>query len=369
MKKTIAILLCLILLLCGCDMAEPADTGSTIPAVTPPPETTVPAVTTEPPATEPAVTEPPVTEPPAPETAPATALADGVVLLLQKADMGTELEIIGEEAEYYIVKLGDGHGLIEKRLVRMDGEEAYEPWTGYSYYGAGFYTNYLLLPDGMTEMKSNQQVEVLDSLGEVLMVRMGETVGYMNQKSLSRSYIPAAPSSGSNDGGDIELSGHSGASKLSFFLPTPQSDAVSGTGIVKTDGAEIVFGWFDRGETVALVTDSAQLPAQEGWCVVYLDGVWGYVRQNLIRRADAQAYSPWDGYAKYDAPLYSNYYLSGEAEKKLSTNTVVQVLEDLGHCYLVSVGDNQGYMAKDKVSETKNAVGGNSGGEWSDPVL
>lgn len=377
MKKTIASLLCILLWLCGCDTVPPDTTVGTIPTIAPT-ETQTSTVTTVPPATEPPVTEPPVTEPlvtdpPAPETAPATALADGVVFLLCTADMGTSLEIIGEEENYYIVKLEDGCGLIEKRLVRMAGEEAYDTWTGYSYYGAGFYTNYHLLSTGMTELGTNKKVEVLEDIGDVLMVRFGDTVGFMKQKSLSRSKISTSPSSGGNtDGGDIELSAGGGVVLLSHFIPNSRENEVIGTGCVKVDNAEIILGWFDYGETVNLVTEESQLPQKEGWSVAYLDGAWGYVRQNLIRQEGQPSPEPWDGYAKYKAAVYDNYYLAGTEIKTLSTNTVVRVLDDLGDSYLVSVGDTVGYMAKEKVSETKNAQGGNnggSGGEWSDPVM
>ena len=96
MKKQIAFALCLALLLSGCVLQTPAET-TTLPTVAP---TTVPAETTAP-TTMP--TEPTETEPPVPETVTATALADGVALVIDTANRGDILEIAGELDEYYIL--------------------------------------------------------------------------------------------------------------------------------------------------------------------------------------------------------------------------------------------------------------------------
>ena len=111
MKKTIAVILCLTMLLAGCGKNTPEAPETTAAAIS----ETQPAtqVITEPPAT----TEPPVTEPPAPETAPGTVLADHTVLILTTMNRGDTVEIAGEFDEaHYVVKLesglgsGSGHG-------------------------------------------------------------------------------------------------------------------------------------------------------------------------------------------------------------------------------------------------------------------
>ena len=51
------------------------------------------------------------------------------------------------------------------------------------------------------------------------------------------------------------------------------------------------------------------------------------------------------------------------------------MLCDLGDCYLVTVDETTGYIAKDYVSLTRSSGGsggsggGSGGSEWSDPVL
>ena len=104
-----------------------------------------------------------------------------------------------------------------------------------------------------------------------------------------------------------------------------------------------------------------------------LDNLYAHVPQNLVRTSGEEAYTPWDGYAKYCAQLYDNFYLQGEGTI-LASNTAVHVLCDLGDCYLVTVDETTGYIAKDYVSLTRSSGGSGSGGssggaEWSDPVL
>ena len=371
MKRIIVILLCLGLLLAGCGKKPVEETilPTIVPTTAP---TTVP--TTEP-TTEP-TTMPTETEPPVPDTLSATALADHTDVVLTTVDRDAVVEIVDEyEDDYYVVKTEQGYGLIEKRLVRMDGAESYETWTGYAVYKAKVYTNYHLLPGGEQTLNMNTKIQVLDALGDTLVVQLEEGIGYMRAKELSRSYIQPAPSggsSGSADGGDIVLGGIGGIMPLSNFV-THSGDA-SGKGTVLANGAEILLGWFDRGDTVAIVNEDGFIDEKEGWYGIYHEGLYGYVRQELILKDGEEAYAEWDGFAKYQAQLFDNYYLSGEPVSKLSSNAKVHIIADLGNCYLATSGEHTGYIAKDMVSKTKinyNSGGssGDSGGDWTPPAL
>lgn len=367
MKKILAILICMTLLLAGCKTDVPE--ASTTMATQEP--TTVPA--TQAPTTEP-TTVPTETEPPIPVTLSAKALADHVDLVLTTLDRGAVVEIVGEyEEKYYVVKTTEGHGLMEKRLVRLDGAEAYKGWTGYAIYGAKVYTNYHLLPGGEQTLNMNTQIAVLDDLDGTLVVQMPEGIGYMRAGELSRAYIQPAPSggnSGSADGGDISLGGTGGVMKLSHFV-THSGDA-TGKGTVLANEAEVILGWFDRNDTVEIVNEEGFIDEKEGWYGIYREGLCGYARQNLIRKDTEEAYVQWNGFAKYQAQLFDNYYLYGEPVSKLASNAEVQILDDLGNCYLATSGSHTGYIAKEMVSETKiNYSSGseNSGGDWTPPAL
>lgn len=370
MKKITVILLCLMLLFAaGCNEETPVTTQGT----TEPSETTVPVETTQATTapTEPEPTEPPVTEPPVPETVPGTVLADRTMVILETAQRGSTVEVVGEfDADHWVVKTELGYGLMEKKLVRMDGEAAYAQWEGYARSGAKLYDNYHLLSPEIQSLSMNTKVQVLEDLGGCYLVQVGDALGYMRQDQVSKSYIKPSSggSSGGADGGDISLDYSWGVSLLS--VSAPQSGEVTGSAIVLADDAEISLGWFDRGETMQIVTESGFAEEKEGYYTVYLDGLYGYVWQNLAAQEGEAPYAQWQGYARSNAPLYDNYYLTGDAVKKLSANASVQVVCDLGVCYLVQVGEDTGYMAKDQVSETRiKYSSGSSGGEWSDPVL
>jgi len=370
MKYWIAVILCLTVLLAGCQTEKPAE-----PILTPTqPSTAAPQTLppeTDPPQTQPPVTEPVETEPPVPETAAATALADGTQVILTTANRGDRVDIVDEFLEeYYVVRTEQGYGLIEKRLVRLDGEPGYEQWTGYARSGAKLYDHYHLLAEGAEGLSKNTKVQVLDSLGDVYLVQVDETMGFMRASQLSKTKIKSSSGGGggSADGGDISLGFQGGISLLSTLAP--QTEVSSSVGQILADGAEILLGWYDREETVQIVTQEGFAPAREGRYTVYLGGQFGYVWQSLIAEEGAQSYAAWDGYARKNAGFYDNYHLRGEPGKKLSTNTGVQVLQDLGCCYLVQVGEQIGYMDKAQVSQTKiKTSSGSTGGEWTNPVM
>jgi len=364
MKQILAILLALILL-SGCGSTVPETTEVT-EAMTEAPETTVAAEPTE-------------TEPPKPKTEPVKALADNTAVVLTTANRDDILNVVDEyDEKYYVVKLETGYGLVEKRLTRLDSEAAYEQWTGYATYGAKLYSDYLLRGEVLAELWMNQQVTVLDSLGDILVVQFEETIGYLTAGQISSYFIQPAPGgsggSGGADGGDISLGCHGGISLLGTFVP--QEGEVSGTARVLADAVPILLGWFDREETVELVTEAGFAQEKEGFCTVYLDGIYGYIRHDLLARKGEAPYEEWDGYAFHGAQLYDNYDLNGKPDRTLDPNEAVHVLLELDNCYLVAVGEGGGYLAKDQVSEYYIVYGGGNSGsessgddEWSPPML
>lgn len=375
MKKWIAILLCLMLLFtAGCVQDTPETTITTTMAQeTTVPPTTLPPETTVPPTTVPPTTVPETTAPPMPETVSGSALADHTVYVMTTLARGTQVEIVGEYNEdYYIVKLEQSYGLIAKPLVRMEGAESYTQWMGYAKSNAKFYDNYHLIPGNETKQKKNTKIQVLENLGESLLVQIGEIVGYMRESDISTKKIQSSSGSGNsggNDGGDISLDNQE---VIFLNVVVPQEGEISGRATVLADHAEVIYGWFDRDEKFDIITEPGFLEEKEGWHSVYLNGLYGYVHKNLTAQEGAEAFQQWQGYSKKNAPLFDNYYLSGKQVKKLSVNTKVQVICDLEWCYLVQIGEEFGYLAKDQVSQTKiNTSSGssNSGGDWTPPAM
>ena len=88
----------------------------------------------------------------------------------------------------------------------------------------------------------------------------------------------------------------------------------------------------------------------------------------LLRFAGEAQPESWTGYARWNTGFYSDYDLAGTAPATLKTNTKVEVLEDLQDCYLVSVNEETGYVAKKQISKWpigSGAVSSDSGSSGS----
>lgn len=338
MKKRVAILFVLILLAAsGCAKKPPEET---LPADTVP-ETTAPAA-----------------EGTVPELMYATAEVNGIPAVLATVSRGDTVEVVESfDEKHYVLKLEAGYGLVEKNLVRMTTEPAFEAWTGYAYHNATIYDNYRLAGEPVQKLSTNTQVEVLDDLGWCYLVSYDNTSGYMTPESLAGKPISnggkeksspngeEAQPAGGEDGGEIYLRFQGKVTLLSTI--TPQKGAVSGKAQVLADGTEVVLGYFDRGDRLPLL---AQETAAEGYRTVYLDGLTASVSEAYILLEGEQSFSSWEGSSKYNAALYDDFWMLGSPSDRLNSNTKVQVLYELENCYLVEAEGATGYLAKDKVT-------------------
>ena len=359
MKKMMMILLAVLLLLtAGCVPQQQEVTEPTVP------ETTVPV--TEEPTEEP--TEAPTEAPtePVPDCVNAVVQVDNAPAVLALLSRGDTVDVVGEyDEDHYVVKTESGYGLIEKQLLRMSGEAAYEVWTGYAYGGAPMYDNYQLTGEAIQSLNLNTQVEVLEELKYCYVVKLGETVGYMAKSQVSKNYIRYSGGGGSADGGDISLN-WGGIVTLSAI---EQSGDVTGTAEVLAEGTQVILGYFDREELAPVVIDEGFAPAWDGYYTLYLNGLYAYLPQNLALLDGEAAYEQWSGFAGYSAVVYENYLLLGEG-KNITVNTSVTVLWDGGEFYVVSVNDTIGCMAKDQVGTNRYATGGGGGGgDWTPPAM
>ena len=392
MKRITLVLLCLVLLLTvGCAKQEPV---ATTEATTQP--TTAPTETTAPP-----------TEP-LPQTEEATILADHVPAILSILSRGDTVDVVGKyDEEHYVIKTELGYGLVEKNLLTMPDDESYEAWTGYSRWNRNVYDNYHLSGTPIQVLKTNTKIEVLDDLDGCCVVKVDDVTGFMKLEDISKTPIRAQTSGdssdgsggssggggsggggssgggGGQDGGDISLQFNTGIVLLSAIT---QEGSVTGQATVRADGTEVVLGYYDRDETAQVVVESGFAEDWEGYATVMMDDLYAHVPETLIQRKGEEAYAQWDGFAKYNTMFYDNFYLQGEG-KRLNTNTAIHVVADLDTCYLVTVDESFGYVAKTMVSEkrivskkapvesgggggdTSGGGGGSGGQEWSDPVL
>ena len=361
MKRIMILLLVAILLVtAGCGAQQPESTEATVP------ETTIPATEapTEPPTEAP--TEAP-TEP-VPECVNAVVQVDDAPAILELLNRGDTVDVVGEyDEDHYVIKTESGYGLVEKQLLRMSSEPAYEVWTGYATSKAALYTNYQLMGEPKQSLGRNTQMEVLDELKYCYVVKLGEETGYILKAQVSKNYIrySGGGNSGGADGGDISLRG--GIFSLAMI---EQSGDVTGSATVLADEAQVILGYFDREELAPVVVEEGFATAWEGYYTLYLDGMYAYLPQHLALAEGEEAYSQWDGFAGYSASVYDNYLLQGDGVK-IGVNTTVTVLYDGGYFYVVSIGGDIGYMALKQVGTNRFATGGGGGGggDWTPPAM
>jgi len=347
------------LLTAGCNQQQP------VPTV---PETTVPVTeeSTKTPTEEP--TEAPTEEPtePVPECINAVVQVDKASAVLTLLSRGDTVDVVGEyDKDHYVVKTESGYGLIEKQLLRMSGEGAYEGWTGYAYGGASIHDNYQLIGGAIQSLNQNTQVDVMDELKYCYVVKSGEIIGFMRKSQVSRNPIQYSGGGGGADGGDISLS-FGGIVTLSAI---EQKGDVTGTAEVLADGTQVMLGYFNREELAPVVAEEGFAPAWDGYYTLYLNGLYAYLPQNLALLEGEASYEQWNGFTGYSGAIYDNFLLLGEG-KNTALNTSVTVLWDGGEFYAVSVNDAIGYMAKDQISPNRYATGGGGGGgDWTPPAM
>ncbi len=356
MRKVLILALMLVLLvLVGCNeqTAVPTDPTETTPPVT---ETL---------ATDPVPTE---TDPPVPQTEEGIVKADNTPAVLLTLNRDQVVELVADYDETYaIVKVQELYGLVEKTLIRTAAQAPYESWTSYAYYNSPVYDNLRCQGEAVQLLGQNTQVEVLEDLGFGYLVRYDEQLLFMAASSLSKAPIQSYGGGGGADGGDIELSGF-WQGRLSAI---PQEGSVTGQATVLADGTELVLCFLDRGETVQIVTEEGFAEPVEGCVTVYMDGMFAYVDEDLVRRSGEEDYAAWDGYAVYNAQIHEDMYLLSSDVTKPVINTVIHVIDELEHCYVVELNGEVGYMAKDQVSRNRINVGtgGGGGGEWTPPAM
>jgi len=324
----------------------------------------------------PAETQPVETEPvpqtqetvPVPELTYGTAQINGLPAILSVLSRGDHVEIVKRYDEtHYAVKTDFGYGLVEKNLIRLNGEPEYEPWTGYTYHNAELYDNFRLAGAPVKSLSSGTKVEVLEDLGWCCLVAYEDMTGYVVPEKLyknagfndekkgssgseeSQETPPTEETTpvGGEDGGEIYLQFQGGVTLLGVFAP--QEGNVTGQATILADGTEVMAGYFDRGDAVPIVAESGFAEKLEGYHGVYLQGMYAYVSKAYVRMDGEAPYEAWDGYSSFNAALYEDHWMLDSPIDRLNANTALRVVYELENCYLVEAGNTVGYIAKDEV--------------------
>ena len=377
MKKVIALTLTVLILLTMASCGKKAeDTTPTVPETT---ETPVPSETTEP--TIPAPTEP--------EWEPGTIRAGYGEAVYRTFEAGTQLKVIGQFKNYYVVEQEDVDLLIHKEMLRMEGEAPFESWNGYSKSGTEVFDNPYMRGESVATLDKNTQVTILESNGGWAYIEWNGGKGYVDASMLSKWRISGgSPSSdnggsgntggGNNDGTDVPIGSLTSAEESFqpkvhllgvYYGPEMEKDFESGMATVLADKTEGYICLLVRGDEVKVTS------YDDNTVTIWLgEEQYAEIPRFLVRLEGDTAYESWTGYSRWNGIIYEDYQMDTE-KVTLSTNKHVTVLDEVNGCYVVEYEGHIGYMRPDKVSnalivsEPENGNSGGSGSTWTPPKL
>ena len=94
------------------------------------------------------------------------------------------------------------YGTLPRWLVRMEGDEPYESWTGYCRYASVVYEEYQMRNE-LQSPTTNTEVTVLDELPDCYVVELEDgTIGYMDLEDVSETKIRYSSGGGSTGSSD-----------------------------------------------------------------------------------------------------------------------------------------------------------------------
>ena len=387
MKKVIALTLTVLILLTMASCGKKAeDTTPTVPETT---ETPVPSETTEP--TIPAPTEP--------EWEPGIVRAGYGEAVYRTFAAGTQLKVIGKFMNYYVVEQEDVDLLVHRDMLRMESEEAFESWNGYSKSGTEVFDNPYFRGEAIATLNKNTQVTILESNGGWAYIEWDGGKGNVKADMLSKWRISGgSPSSdnggsgnsgngggGNNDGTDVPIGSLTSVEESfqpqivllgAYYGPEMEKDFTGGMATVLADKTEGYICLLVRGDEVKVTA------FDENTATIWLgEEQYAEIPRFLVKLESDAAYESWTGYSRWNGMIYEEYQMDTE-KVKLSTNKQVTVLDEVNGCYVVEYEGQIGYMETAKVSEKRivstpsnddggsgGGTGGGSGSTWTPPKL
>ena len=377
MKKAIALTLTILILLTFASCGQRAEEA--IPTV---PETTqapVPTETTEP--TTPAPTEP--------EWEPGIVRAGYGEAVYRTFAAGTALKVIGQFKNYYVVEQDDVDLLVHKQFLRMEGEEAFESWNGYSKSGTEVFDDPYMRGEPTATLNKNTQVTVLESNGGWAYIEWEGGKGYVDASMLSKWRVSGGTTGGSggsggsggrnNDGTDVPIGSLTSAEDSfqpriqllgAYYGPEKEKDFAGGMATVLADKTEGYICLLVRGDEVKVTSCDGNTAA------IWLgEALYAQIPRFLVKLEGDADYESWTGYSRWNGIIYEEYQMDTE-KVKLSTNKQVTVLDEVNGCYVVEYEGQTGYMDPEKVSKKKivsnpgnGGNGGGTGSTWTPPKL
>lgn len=382
--KKIAILTMTALLLLGMAGCS-AKSEQTEP--TPITEATVAPTTEETmiPTTIPASTEP--------EWEEGIARAAQAEALRKTFGQGTQIQVLGQYGDYYVVEGEEDNLLVEKRFLRLDSEAPLEDETRYAKWNTLVFDNVYFQGEPIATLNTNTVLSVLEGKDDWYQVSWANGEGYVKADQTSKYRYTSGSGNGSSggnsggqDGTDVDLGQlrTKGGATLTllgaYYGPEQEPNFTPGQGKILAENVEGYLLLWNRGDCLKVTEHD------ETSCTIWIqDELYVTLPRYLVTMDGNEAYESWAGYARSQAVVYQEYQMRNES-KKLRINQEVTVLDELAEpcyscfypgCYVVEVDGEIGYMSADDISPNRfatsapsNGDSGSSGGDvWTPPVL
>ena len=112
-----------------------------------------------------------------------------------------EAKVVSYDEEICTIYLGNGMtAQVPRWLLRLEGDEEYETWTGYIK-GKQVVCKEYQMRNILTELKTNHEVTVLDELPDCYVIEVDDQIGYVPLDGVSPTRITGGGDGGGGNGG------------------------------------------------------------------------------------------------------------------------------------------------------------------------
>ena len=131
----------------------------------------------------------------------ATVLVDGTEGYICLLERGVAVKVTDFDENTARIWLGEEqYAEVPRWLVKLEENEEYEPWTGYSVWNGILFTQYQMISE-ITRLSSNTQVTVLDEVNGCYVVEYNGQIGYMACDQVGDTPIGSEKGIGSGESG------------------------------------------------------------------------------------------------------------------------------------------------------------------------
>ena len=142
---------------------------------------------------------------------------------------------------------------------------------------------------------------------------------------------------------------------MAFLTEVVSQGEIAGRAVILAEGTPQILKIYNRQDPVPVLKQENPERNREGFCTVYENGSYGYIPLELLRMPGEKSYEAWTGYVQWPGELYDNYLLRGKPWRNVSGGRSIQILDELGNCYVAELEGKIVYIEKTHVGENAPA--------------